>query len=65
MRTAAYNVGVASVYVSLRSLLDERHWRSATRSAREYAEAHSYLKGVVDDERFYIQCTTGYYFWKR
>ncbi len=34
-------------------------------NARECAEAHSYLKGVVDDERFYIQCTTGYYFWKR
>ena len=25
----------------LRSLLDERHWRSATRSARECAKAHS------------------------
>ena len=30
----------ASPY-SLRSLLDERHWRSATRSARECAKAHS------------------------
>ena len=41
MRTAAYKVGVASVYVSLRSLLDERHWRSATPQAQECAEAHS------------------------
>ena len=38
-----------AVYALLRSLLNERHWRSA----RECAEAHSYLKGVVDDERFY------------
>ena len=30
----------ASPY-SLRSLLDERHWRSATRSARECAKVHS------------------------
>ncbi|RHC45070.1 hypothetical protein DW838_15410 [Dorea formicigenerans] len=30
----------ASPY-SLRSLLDERHWRSATRSARECAKAYS------------------------
>jgi len=41
MRTAAYKVGAASVSVSLRSLLDERHWRSATRSAREGAKAYS------------------------
>ena len=43
MRTAAYKVGVASVSVSLRSLLDERHWRSATPQAPECAKAHSLL----------------------
>ena len=32
-----------AVYAPLRSLLNERHWRSATRSARECAEAHSFL----------------------
>ena len=41
MRTRANKNYVASDYVSLRSLLDERHWRSATRSARECALAHS------------------------
>ena len=41
MRTRANKNYVASVCVSLRSLLDERHWRSATRSARECAKAHS------------------------
>ena len=30
-------------YAPLRSLLNERHWRSATHSARECAEAHSFL----------------------
>ena len=46
-------------------LHEDEECRKRPCSARECAEAHSYLKGVVDDERFYIQCTTGYYFWKR
>ena len=38
MRIRANKNYVASVYVSLRSLLDERHWRSATPQAQECAE---------------------------
>ena len=59
MRTAAYKVGVASVYVSLRSLLDERHWRSATPQAQERAEAHSLFifvqsQAVIEKQRSVI-----------
>jgi len=36
-----------AVYAPLRSLLNERHWRSATRSARECAEAHSFLFAAI------------------
>jgi hypothetical protein len=43
MRTTAYNDDVASVSVSLRSLLDERHWRSVTPQTLECAEAQSLL----------------------
>ena len=41
MRTAAYNDDVASVCASLRSLLNECHWHSATPQAPECALAHS------------------------
>ena len=57
MRTAAYKVDVASVYVSLRSLLNECHWHSATPQARECAKAHSLFmsknaRGILEHFQF-------------
>ena len=54
MRTAAYNDDVVNVSVSLRSLLDERHWRSATPQALECAKAHSLF--------YFIRNITGGFF---
>ena len=54
MRTAAYNDEVASVCASLRSLLNECHWHSATPQAPECAKAHSLFYGLVSRSGVHI-----------
>lgn len=52
MRTRTKRRVLQAVYVPLRSLLNERHRRSATRSALECAKAHSILLCILKYDVF-------------